>query len=595
MGALKLTELALVPAWLAELIKNQEQPVARKVTAEDWQRTIHEGSRNTELARRAGSLFARGLPESEVYGFLNYWNAEHCRPPLDPDEVNAVVRSIAGYHRDGLPRVQISGDLADMSSQVLEILADQGEPFRLYQRAGMFVRISTDDSARPFIQNLSLDALRGVIARMMIFERIERDGDGNIINIQTVHPPVPVVKDVMALPDWPVPTLLGISESPIFGADGSLNTAPGYHRGSRVYFHSRRTLDIPQIPAKPTKKQVWKARKFLTDELLGDFPFANDSDRTHAICAMILPLVREMVAGNTPLHLIEAPTAGTGKSLLADAITIPATGRSATIMTEAHNEEEWRKRITSALTDAPTFLMLDNIRRNLDSAALAAVLTTQTWSDRILGRTEMVRLPVKCVWLASGNNPMLTTEIARRTVRIRLESTESRPWERTGFKHENLREWAMNNRAKLLWCLLTIVRSWLANGRPKGSKTLGNFERWAEIIGGIVENAGFKGFLANLDEMYNRADEETAEWEDFVSHWWHHHQRNPVGIRELFEIVNRFDLMLPTRGAGNENSQKTRMGRALSQNADRRFGDFTIRRSKKRGPGASLMYYLQQD
>lgn len=598
MDSLALTnsELADPAAWLLELIKTQTQPSSTKVTSADWHATITQGNRNTELTRRAGSLFGRGIPRDEVTKFLRYWNQEHCDPPLDRAEVDAIAESISRYHpsteTDHLPTIEVTGDLEAMSAQVLDILTSQDG---LYQRSGVLTRIVTNDDGHPSIQNLSPDAVRGFLARTMRFVEIKRNEHGEIVSITTVHPPIAVVKDLMALAELPVRTLLRITESPVYGADGTLNTTPGYNPGSRTFFHSSKKLDIPQVPSKPSDKQVQWAKEFLQDELLTDFPFASESDRTHTVAAMLLPLVREMVAGNTPLHLIEAPSPGTGKSLLADVITIPTTGRSAQIMTEAHHEEEWRKRLTASLSEAPTFVMLDNIRQKLDSAALAAMLTTQIWTDRILGRSEVIKLPVKCVWLASGNNPMLTTEMARRTIRIRLDSTHARPWQRTGFKHENLRKWVLSNRGKVLWCLLTLVQSWIAAGQPQAGQTLGNYEQWAEVIGGILGNAGFKGFLGNLDEMYDSADEEAREWEDFVTIWWDAHRMTSVGVRDLFYLADEHDLMLPFRGAGNENSQKTRLGRSLSQNAGRKFGPFTIERCSKRGPGASAMYQLRCD
>jgi hypothetical protein len=51
-------------------------------------------------------------------------------------------------------------------------------------------------------------------------------------------------------------------------------------------------------------------------ELLGDFGFASEADRAHAIALGLLPLVRGWIEGSTPLHLIEAPLRGTGKTLL---------------------------------------------------------------------------------------------------------------------------------------------------------------------------------------------------------------------------------------------------------------------------------------
>jgi hypothetical protein len=177
---------------------------------------------------------------------------------------------------------------------------------------------------------------------------------------------------------------------------------------------------------------------------------------------------------------------------------------------------------------------------------------------------------------------------------LTLDSAHARPWQRTGFKHENLRKWALDNRDKILWCLLTLVQSWIDSGKPKTNATLGNYEEWTDVIGGILENAGFTGFLCNLHEMYDAADEELQEWESFISVWWDEHRATVVGIRDLFYLADQHDLMLPFRGAGLENSQKTRLGRALSQNAGRTFDAFTIVRCEKRGPGGSRMYQLRQ-
>jgi hypothetical protein len=50
---------------------------------------------------------------------------------------------------------------------------------------------------------------------------------------------------------------------------------------------------------------------------------------------------------------------------------------------------------------------------------VAAALTAPYWEDRVLGKSEMVRFPIRCVWIATGNNPQFSNEIARRMVRIR--------------------------------------------------------------------------------------------------------------------------------------------------------------------------------
>ena len=45
----------------------------------------------------------------------------------------------------------------------------------------------------------------------------------------------------------------------------------------------------------------------------------------------------------------------------------------------------------------------------------------------------MARLPIRCVWIATGNNPEFSNEMARRLVRIRLDANVERPWQRVGL------------------------------------------------------------------------------------------------------------------------------------------------------------------
>ena len=110
-------------------------------------------------------------------------------------------------------------------------------------------------------------------------------------------------------------------------------------------------------------------------------------------------------------------------------------------MTEGRDEEEWRKRITAKLRGSPALILIDNLRHELNSGTVAAAITSVAWEDRILGKSETVRLPVRNTWVATGNNPALSDEIARRTVRIRLDAKIDKPWlrEPTAFRHPNLR------------------------------------------------------------------------------------------------------------------------------------------------------------
>jgi hypothetical protein len=67
----------------------------------------------------------------------------------------------------------------------------------------------------------------------------------------------------------------------------------------------------------------------MLDELFCDFPFADEvASRAHATGLALLPFVRRMIIGPTPIHAVTAPpdAAGTGKGLLVQCACLPGIG-----------------------------------------------------------------------------------------------------------------------------------------------------------------------------------------------------------------------------------------------------------------------------
>ena len=321
-------------------------------------------------------------------------------------------------------------------------------------------------------------------------------------------PPKFVVDDMLADPAPPLPALERLTTVPVFGPSGGLVATPGYHADSRIFFAPPNHFNLLPVQPTPTPTDRRLARQLLIEELLGDFPFTGESERAHAVAAALLPFVRSLIQGATPLYLIEKPSPGTGAGLLAEVLCYPALGCGPTVMTLGRSEDETRRTLTAKLGETPAVILIDNAHV-LDSAALSAAVTTpDIWTDRIIGSSRVARLPVRCLWLVTGNNPSLSTEIARRVVRIRLDAKVARPEERSDFRHPDLAGWVRHEHGRLVWALLTLVQAWIAAGRPKGGVTLGSFESWARIIGGILEVAEIPGFLQNRAEVYEQSDAE---------------------------------------------------------------------------------------
>lgn len=587
-------ELADPPEWLVKLIRAQDNARSNHLPGNfmpiDWSKDVTEGQRNNELTRRAGSLLAKMAP-AEALTMLLAWNQEHCCPPLEEQEVKKIVESISkaearkaasanDYDENDQaqpPAIDAGNeDLAHVTSKAWAAI-ERLNRFKetIFRRGGEAVRIELDETKSPVIVPLGQDRMRHELARCARWYKQRTNRLTNEKVKVPAKPPIDVVKDVLATPNYPLPILQKVTRVPVFGPDGHLIQTPGYHESAQVYYKPDPAFTIPHVSERPTKEDVETALSLLTDELLVDFPFESEADRTTAISLFLLPFVRDMIDGPTPFHLIDAPTPGSGKGLLAQALLLPTMGPIEPCA-QAENEEEWRKRLTSVFRDGSPLFWLDNLTCRLDSGSLASAITATRWTDRVLGETRTLSLPVTCVFGATANNPTVSAEIARRTVRIRLIPLNERPWERNpdNFRHPQLLSWAKDNRGSLIWAGLTIVRGWIAAGKPAvNGQTLGSFESWSKLMGNILAFAELPGFLTNLDDIYDQAAEEVGRWRTFILAWWDKYEHHPVSARELLPIAIEADIDV---GDGPPNGQTRSLGAQLAKHKDAIFSDLQV-------------------
>ena len=444
------------------------------------------------------------------------------------------------------------------------ILASNRTPW-LFRLGGLPNWVTPDDEGRPVAATVSEERLRHMLAKLADWRKVTAKGE-----TIPAPPPTGVVKSLLATPDPGLPILAGIVTTPVFGRGGVLLTEPGYHPDARLLYRPTTGFRLPSVPDRPSAQEIAAARSLLLDDLLGDFPFTSTAERAHALALLLLSFLRAMIDGPTPLHLIEKPTPGTGATLMVDVIATVLTGVGASVMTEGRDDEEWRKRITAKLRQIPSLVLIDNLREQLDSSALAAALTAPFWEDRILGQSEMTRLPIRCGWVATGNNPTFSNEMARRLVRIRLDAHTDQPWRRDSFRHPDLMVWVRANRGRLVAACLTLCQAWIVAGRPRGSRSIGSYEIWAQTLGGVLEVAGVEGFLGNLDEMMAASDSEGGAWRAFIQTWWDRFGTAEVSASDLYGHAKMADPPLPL-GGRDEAAQRIRFGLALRKLRDRAF------------------------
>ena len=432
----------------------------------------------------------------------------------------------------------------------------------LYRRLGSIVRVEKGDDGKPILQTVTQDRMRHRLSEVAEWDKLTQKGR------QPAKPPVDVVKNVLATPDPHLPVLREIVEIPVFGPGGDLQTQPGYHHASRTLYTPPPGFRLPPLPDRPTIEDLRRAKSIILDDLLGDFPFVGDPDRAHAVALLLLPLVRNLIDGPTPLHLLKKPMPGTGATLMVEAITLASTGRVVSMMTLPDSEREVEYTIAAVLKSGPSVVLLDNVGRKLDSATLASAITTTQYQSRQVKSSDMLCLPIRCVWVATGNNPTMSGEMARRIVSIRLDAKMERPEGRKGFKHPDLLDWVREHRAELAGAGLTLARSWIEGGRPKSGQVLGKFENWSGVVGGILRIAEIPGFLENREELYATADPEDLAWRQFFAEWWGKHGNTKVKVADVFPLAQTCPLDL---GTGDERSQTISLGKTLSTKRDQLF------------------------
>ena len=513
---------------------------------------------------------ARACPE---------WSA----PNPESESAEPASAYVSRFTKAPLPQIDITRrHLRDITSDaVAALLAANGDSPTLFARGGRLARLVTSDDEMS-IEMLGRDAARGVLDRAANFVKVARGG-----GLVPTSPPPAVVGDVLSLPNLPMPPLRAVYRSPVYLPNGRLLSEDGYDADSGIHV-STSGLGRTSAGMSPAEAVT------LLKDALSDFPFLDAPSAAHAMAMIVQPFIRPLIDGPTPLYLIDAPTRGTGKTLLANLACLLSDGSAARAMAMPRSDEELEKRITALLIAGHGTVLIDNIDKKLSGGSMAAALTTTIWRGRVLGKSEMLDIPNNATWLATGNNVEVSDEVARRIALIRLDSGVERPEERIGFSHPDLLGWARNRRHRIVSAALSIVRQWLDAGAPRGQAVFGGFESWAAVMGGVLDMAGVDGFLGNRDYLYAVADLESREWDVLCAAWHVAHSNRPVRTTEVLAVAKDNALLMPLWADRTERGAQTSFGRALRERRDRVFGGFRIRFAGE-GSAARVSTYVLEE
>ena len=515
--------------------------------------------------------------------FQSAWTAGLMKPRLNwPPQLASSNLYFGAFPTAGrtLPVVNISSrKLNELVDEVLDNIAaaNDTDP-EIFVHGSEVVKVV----GQP-VRTVALDAnmLAYEADERMHFEKSQPRG-----GLAVANAPARVVDTIMSMPTKPFPPLTRLSYTPFFSPSGRYVDEPGYDAEAQTYYAPPPGLTVPEIPAEPTRGQVEASKAFIMQNILVDFPFVTEADRAHALALMLLPFVRDMIDGPTPLHNIEAPTPGSGKGLLMKVLLLPSTGGRHVTCGAGADNEEWEKRLVSFLRLSPQALVIDNVNEKVSSGFLCTALTEPEVSSRLLGASTQVTMPVRTVWVMTANNPKFSDEVIRRTARIRVDAGVERPEDRSGFRHADLASWASAHRGELIAACCTMIRGWVAQGAPENvpAKPLGSFEHWHAVMSGLLEYLQVPGLLENKEEFITTSDDESLAWDSLVSMMAH--RLTPQGLPAEFSSAELAEMVLDAGisiDLGRGDNKALMMGRELAKQRDRWHSGRQFRKKISRG------------
>lgn len=325
--------------------------------------------------------------------------------------------------------------------------------------------------------------------------------------------------------------LESIIECPSMRPDGTIIEKPGYDRATGYFLASN--MALPHLGSFTLERAlqayiylrdvfgptegVWPDGHLHAGQPVYGFPWRRGWEETIVPIALCMSLVLRPAYGCCPAFVIDASTPGSGKGKIVSIASIIATGEEPARAGWPSNPEEQQKVIGSYAAMAPPLIAWDNVRGMIHHPDLECGLTaTPIYTFRVLGFSQMLPLPFRCICTFTGNNVGLGGDMPRRCIVCRLEPHTECPdkLDATCFRHPFIEQYVRDNRAKIIAALLTIARAYVLAKMPDQGLRMGSFDRssgglgWIELIGGS---------LAWVIKAFNERHPEWAVGHDITS------------------------------------------------------------------------------
>lgn len=281
----------------------------------------------------------------------------------------------------------------------------------------------------------------------------------------------------------------------------------------------RHRIERPPAGTYPKESMVW-----LIDEIFTDFRFESPRDLHKAISSLFAPYLRHNAHGGlVPMVVWTAPEQGVGKTMLATLTGMIASDsheRDMMISTSIADDQELRKFLTSALLVGSQTIILDNIKTILGGPTIESILTSSSWSDRILGGNTVYQGRLLAQLHATLNRAAMSDDVCRRVIIVnQVKNTDIKT--SAGLRHPNLIRWFRDHLPEIRGHLVNVIEGWLAEKAPRDQEqSVTSYIEHCSQLAGLAAYASIPvGDLVEERVNIQRYSNDATEQEAFLAFW----------------------------------------------------------------------------
>jgi hypothetical protein len=465
-----------------------------------------------------GCESAPGRPNGVTVGTLLHY-ANQCGADFGKwkqlADAQAVIQSSAPDKDDEAVVAKFIPGNEEYCRKLLDrVVAEDRRTFTLGDPAGPLVilRVPDQEALPPgarWESDLPGTTLATAADIMQRAERLAWMQPGNRGGLVRKRPPRDFVADylIQMRGRYGARPLCGVVRVPRIDEQGDIHFVSGYDDHTGLFHDNSPHFEVP---LKPSRRDARRAAIALLRPF-SKYKFEKRKAGRALVLAAVFTAIERPFLTTAPMFVVRSSMPGTGKGLLVRCLVRLAFDTVPCAATAGGNSEEFEKRIGALLLQAAGALSIDNANSmQIKGDLLESILTEGCANIRPLGRSETIKVRNRSFITLTGNNPVVTGDMARRALVVDIVPTSAEPErDRYDFNPVQVMD---RDRTSLLREAFIAMRAFRLAGMPSQAlPAVGSFDEWSrnvrDLVYWLTEYDVSEGFRQNkVEDPRRQAD-----------------------------------------------------------------------------------------